>query len=324
MSMDSEIRRMKVLEEFIKFKPPFFEGRSDPFAAESWLKMVNMMFNSIGVPRKYRVRFATYLFDGPAEEWWDLRSIDGKVERSWKTFMTVFRNAYILGSPDQDMVSQFRKLSQTDDTSVEEYHSQFSAVCRYDPFTEADPAAKCLRFRDGLRSKIRKKLIPFTITDFDALVDVALRVEADQSGSSDSSGSDPLPRQLDGMTVAKYRSAFVEQYRPSDPVTVANRVWMCIRFKNGLSREIRSMLKFVKLRDFNALVKAARRAEAAIAQRNKGKKNAKDLKKSKMKEKQKKKQQRRDRSSSHKPSKYRVTEKVLKLQRFTGIRKTGL
>lgn len=286
LSLRFEIDRMKFLEKFINLKPPLFEGRSDPSVAENWLVTVTAMFNSILVPTQYRVGFATYLFEGPPEEWWDLRSDHGKSESdSWRKFKDVFWNTYVLGSPDEDMATQFRRLNQTDDTTVYEYFSRFSEMCRFDPLTEADPASKCSRFGQGLRPKIRDRVVPFVVADFKALVEVALRVEADLN---ESSGSDRPFRQFEGMNVLQYRGAFVKRYGPSDRATVADRVLMCIKFKDGLIPEIRSTLKGMKFHSFNALVEAARRAETAIARKIKG---TKMMMKKKMNQKLKKKQE---------------------------------
>ncbi|XP_024027271.1 uncharacterized protein LOC21410848 isoform X2 [Morus notabilis] len=169
---DPEAHRTNALMDFMKSKPPMFEGSSDHATAERWLKEIKEKFDTLVVPQEYRVGFATYLFEGSVEDWWDLHmNGDDMSNLLWDEFETLFRDKYIPGTYSGKLVQG--------DMTVAQYHSQFVELSDCDPTAVADPILKCMKFKEGLRAKIRSQLDPLPLTDFSLLLAAALLAEAD-------------------------------------------------------------------------------------------------------------------------------------------------
>ncbi|XP_062077167.1 uncharacterized protein LOC133782038 [Humulus lupulus] len=91
-----DTRRMATLEKFLQLKPPYFEGKPDPSTAEMWLKSIKEKFDTLDVPPNYRMQFATFLFEGNAEAWWDLMEDDHDVENmNWDQFEQFFQENFV-------------------------------------------------------------------------------------------------------------------------------------------------------------------------------------------------------------------------------------
>ena len=176
----SEDYRMQILAEFVKLKPPKFEGQPDPLAAERWLKAIKEMFNTTRVKPKYWVGFATYLFEGSAENWLESKENDCDIENfSWREFERLFRETYIPdGMSKPMMLTELRILGQSH-MKVADYYARFIELSRHDPVMMADPVLRCNKFRRSLKKRIRSKLAPFKFTDIDKLFTAAQLVEAD-------------------------------------------------------------------------------------------------------------------------------------------------
>ena len=180
---DPEQRHLTLLKEFMKQKPPTFSGEPNPVIAEQWLKAVKKKLDTLRIPREYWVSFSTYIFEGKAEEWWDLQKDDYDVPNlTWEQFETIFRNTYIPQSHRQAMMREFENLVQGD-TTVAEYHARFIELSRYNPGAVSDPMARCEKFRNNLRPKIRQMIAAVPSTDFLDLVAAAQRAETELNNS---------------------------------------------------------------------------------------------------------------------------------------------
>ncbi|GMN68461.1 hypothetical protein TIFTF001_037518 [Ficus carica] len=169
---DPEAHRTNVFMEFMKLKPPLFEGSSEHATAEMWLKLVKEKFDTLGVLPQYRVGFATYLFEGSVEEWWDLHMDDDDVSNlTWDEFENIFREKYVPGTQSGQLVQGGMTVAQ--------YHAQFVELSDCDPTVVADPILRCVKFKEGLRPKIRSQVAALPMIDFSVLVAAALLTEAD-------------------------------------------------------------------------------------------------------------------------------------------------
>lgn len=78
---------------FRKAKPPTFDGKADPLAAERWIKKIDGIFEAEEVPEDRKVKFATRYLEGEPEFWWDgmKPSLGGRdVIISWEDFKKAF------------------------------------------------------------------------------------------------------------------------------------------------------------------------------------------------------------------------------------------
>ncbi|KAF7847409.1 hypothetical protein BT93_L2990 [Corymbia citriodora subsp. variegata] len=55
--------------QFRKAKPPTFDGKADPLAAENWTRKIEGIFEAECVPEDKKVAFATRYLESEAEHW---------------------------------------------------------------------------------------------------------------------------------------------------------------------------------------------------------------------------------------------------------------
>ena len=84
------------LERFLKLRPTKFSNATEPIVADDWLRLVNKDLVTCECTDPEKVRFTTYLLEGPAAQWWDTFQITHPVEHlTWEEFKEGFRNAHI-------------------------------------------------------------------------------------------------------------------------------------------------------------------------------------------------------------------------------------
>ena len=163
----------------MKQKPPTFLGESDPVAAEQWLKSIKKKLRTLGIPPEYCVDFATYMFEGKAEEWLESQGDDYDIPSlSWDEFEALFKRSFIPENHRLRMIREFDDLVQGDMT-VSQYHARFIELSRYNPGAVADPMARCEKFRKNLRPRLRQMIASTASNNFLKLVDAAERAEAE-------------------------------------------------------------------------------------------------------------------------------------------------
>ena len=172
-------QRLTLLERFMKQKPPTFLGESDPVAAEQWLKSIKKKLRTLGIPPEYCVDFATYMFEGKAEEWLESQGDDYDIPSlSWDEFEALFKRSFVPENHRLRMIREFDDLVQGDMT-VSQYHARFIELSRYNPGAVADPMARCEKFRKNLRPRLRQMIASTASNNFLKLVDAAERAEAE-------------------------------------------------------------------------------------------------------------------------------------------------
>ena len=68
----------KQLARFLKFNPPKFKGEPDDQKAEFWLMEVEKVFKVLEYSDSQKVKYATFLFEKAACQWWRV------AERRWE------------------------------------------------------------------------------------------------------------------------------------------------------------------------------------------------------------------------------------------------
>ncbi|GFY87252.1 hypothetical protein Acr_05g0008910 [Actinidia rufa] len=61
------------IKQFQQLRPPTFYGTPDPMAAESWLLGIERVFEVLPCTDEQKVVFATFMFEGAALIWWQLK-----------------------------------------------------------------------------------------------------------------------------------------------------------------------------------------------------------------------------------------------------------
>ncbi|KAJ0959705.1 hypothetical protein J5N97_000628 [Dioscorea zingiberensis] len=63
----------RTIAEFKRTGPPPFEGTTDPDVAEKWIDEMEKAFDVMECTEEEKLRFATYMLQGSAYNWWKAR-----------------------------------------------------------------------------------------------------------------------------------------------------------------------------------------------------------------------------------------------------------
>src|SRR3954468_1857122 len=93
-------RDIALVKEFMRYKPPEFDGRMDPLAAEDWLRKTEKILNTMRITNDDdRVRLASHQLDSETDQWWQDKKETVNLEGiTWQGFKTLFLDKYF--TPD--------------------------------------------------------------------------------------------------------------------------------------------------------------------------------------------------------------------------------
>ena len=166
------------LGEFMKTKPPEFEGSGDPLEADDWLKDIEKKLRAASVSTADKVKFAAHQLKGVAADWWDnyCAAKEDPEEIAWTEFAEAFRTAHIPAGIMELKRKEFLDLKQ-DKMTVTEYLSRFTQLARYGKRDVASEEDKISRFHDGLTGGLQNMLVAHTFSTFQDLVNKAILQE---------------------------------------------------------------------------------------------------------------------------------------------------
>ncbi|XP_027357502.1 uncharacterized protein LOC113866903 [Abrus precatorius] len=153
------------LSEFRKNDPPQFTGVDGPDAAELWIREIEKIFLNMGCAKERKVLYATYMLTGDAEMWWHGAC-------AITSFLGKFFPSHVRAAKEREFLNLVQGNS-----SVYEYAIQFERLYRFYSHPTSEEW-RCQRFSDGLRTDIKRILIPLRITEFADLVDQATIIES--------------------------------------------------------------------------------------------------------------------------------------------------
>ena len=167
--------------DFKKFAPAPFSGSSNPIDAERWVRDMEKAFMAHGSQEMERIRFATYLLQGEAYDWWLVEEQRrGGQTISWEQFKEIFFDKYFPRSVQRRMESEFLKLEQRN-LSVAQYEAEFTRLARFAPSIVSNEMAKITRFTEGLRPRLMQAVNAFELHSYSAMVNKALVIERDMN-----------------------------------------------------------------------------------------------------------------------------------------------
>jgi Retrotransposon gag protein. len=214
------------LPEFLRVRPPTFSSTTNPMEANDWLHAIEKKLNLLQCNDQEKVAFATHQLQGPASAWWDnhMATRPPGTEVTWAEFCHNFRKAQVPDGVVAQKKREFRALHQGNRT-VTEYLHEFNRLARYAPEDVHTDAEKQEKFMAGLDDELTNQLISGDYTDFERLVDKAIRQE-DQRNKMDRKrkaaqfrapqGSHQRPRFTPGQQGGP-TTMIVRQYRPFNP-----------------------------------------------------------------------------------------------------------
>lgn len=135
------------------------------------------MLSIVGIPARYRIEFATYMFSGEADHWWDAMKDAMDVSTlEWERFEEMFLGDFIPQAIKSAKEDEFMKLEQREIT-VSQYAAKFAELSRFAPDMVATEEKKTKRFEKGLKPYIRSKLNVLEIRRYSELLNKALVAE---------------------------------------------------------------------------------------------------------------------------------------------------
>ncbi|XP_056168682.1 uncharacterized protein LOC130138489 [Syzygium oleosum] len=149
----------KLVEQFLKLKPPKFTGAGDPEAATLWIRELDKVFALLRCTDEDKVTLAVYQLQGNASTWWEATQ----------------RRAFPEG------------------TARTQYEARFAELSQYAPRLIEDPVDKARRFRDGLKPEIKDQLVPLNLKDYNELYERAQLIERNLAERTAASGSRFVP-----------------------------------------------------------------------------------------------------------------------------------
>ncbi|GMY24019.1 hypothetical protein FCV25MIE_19261 [Fagus crenata] len=133
-------------EIFLKQRPPSFADGPNPLEVED----------------EQKVKFATYMLEGPTEFWWKLKKrllLGGrtkiKAPITWDKFVESFYEHYFTKTFIAKQVKLFVNFQQGS-LSVVEYEAKFTELSRFAPHMVDTEEHKVDKFLDGLNINIRE------------------------------------------------------------------------------------------------------------------------------------------------------------------------
>src|SRR3954465_7952522 len=127
-------RDIALVKEFMRYKPPEFDGRMDPLAAEDWIRKTEKILNTMRITNDDDcIRLASHQLDSEADQWWQDKkeTVDLNV-MTWQGSKTLFLDKYFPPTERGKKEEEFKSLEQRD-MIVDQYLAVFTRLARYIP-----------------------------------------------------------------------------------------------------------------------------------------------------------------------------------------------
>ncbi|CAA0827988.1 Unknown protein, partial [Striga hermonthica] len=174
------VPRATIVAQFRDYHPEKFSSQGDPRIVDKWVQGLELIFEVMDCPDRYRVTCAQLQLTGDARFWWNAywSMRPGEKEGcTWDRFKEMFREKYYPTYYRAEMECQFLSLKQGT-RSVDEYETEFTRLGAFVPDlvrTEAQPAQP---FTDGLHAAVRHNIVGYRALTYARTVAIAQEVDA--------------------------------------------------------------------------------------------------------------------------------------------------
>ncbi|XP_062115589.1 uncharacterized protein LOC133829808 [Humulus lupulus] len=186
-----------IYERFRKQHAPNFEGTTEPFKAEEWLRNVEPILARMNLGNANRISCVSSLLKKDARIWWDLvQQTNDVATMIWRRFVELFHKKYYNSAVIATRVEEFAILKQGNLTVVE-YARQFDRLAKFAPQLVPTDFMRVTKFVRGLRPKIELgvKLANLRNTTYADVLETTIEVERLQANVSKEKASKPEPKQ---------------------------------------------------------------------------------------------------------------------------------
>jgi hypothetical protein len=175
------MNRTRAMNEFCKRRPPTFHGDTNPIVAETWLKEVKVILDTLKITRDGdRVALAAYQLKGEARYWWDLMEATHDIAAmTFAQFETLFLDKYFPTPIRLAKEQEFMTLKQGT-MIVTQYAAKFEELSRYASDAVTTEDKKPRRFEWGLTTA-RRTVVAQTFATYTDVVKCALRLESEEA-----------------------------------------------------------------------------------------------------------------------------------------------
>src|SRR3954463_3185916 len=171
-------RDIALVKEFMRYKPPEFDGRMDPLAAEDWIRKTEKILNTMRITNDDdRIRLASHQLDSEADQWWQDKKETVNLEgMTWQGFKTLFLDKYFPATEREKKEEEFKNLEQGNMT-VDQYLAVFTRLARYFPESVSTEEKKARKFQKGLRRDVGGRMASDRYETMEAVVLAANRAQ---------------------------------------------------------------------------------------------------------------------------------------------------
>ncbi|XP_075480347.1 uncharacterized protein LOC142521049 [Primulina tabacum] len=150
-------------EQFIRLNQKEFEGTTDPFLAEGWIRSLELHYEYLQMREEDRVRCAIYMLRDDASLWWEgaVHAVD-LATLTWDRFMEILYDKYFPADVKSRLTKEFMSLRQGDSTVAEFIR---------------DVAQKLRHFMDDLRPTLRRDVMLMRPASYEKATDYAFQAE---------------------------------------------------------------------------------------------------------------------------------------------------
>lgn len=169
------------LTEFLRVAKPFNGRVVDPIAAEDWIEHMEKVFDAQEVNEDQKVKFASYMLEGLANDWWRTTKLHLTPPISWLVFRDTFFTKYFPGSFREEMQRRYFELKQ-DNMYVAEYEMELHRLMRYVSIAvQTNEKTRIQRFLYGLNSRLQQDVRVLELTTYLAVVNKAKLMEQENN-----------------------------------------------------------------------------------------------------------------------------------------------
>ena len=171
-------------------KTPHFEGGTDPFEADQWLRTMEKNFESLTCSEESKKKMAVYYLEKDGAEWWETRDRQvGHLVTTWAAFKKELERKYFTPESKRRLQYLFANLAQGDKT-VREYESEFMRLRKHVLRGQDDEETMISNFMFGLKPELENRMAVGNYESLTELVEkavnVEIRLEAEKAASKKS------------------------------------------------------------------------------------------------------------------------------------------
>ncbi|CAA0809119.1 Unknown protein, partial [Striga hermonthica] len=174
------VTQATVVAQFRDYHPEKFCGQEDPRIVDEWIQGLELIFEVMDCPDRYRIICAQLQLTGDARHWWNaywsMRPCE-KERCTWDRFREMIREKYYPTYYQAEMERQFLSLKQGT-CSVDEYEREFTRLRAFVPDLVCTEAQRAQCFTDGLFPAVRHNIVGHGTQTYARTVAIAQEVDA--------------------------------------------------------------------------------------------------------------------------------------------------